>query len=93
MTSGKSAALVKSRAAPSTATRATDFPAVTKVCYCPRVRAITNTYCWLSVVIVGYSWLSLVISGYRWLFLVIVGYQWFSLLIVGYQLLLLVISG
>ena len=44
MTSGKSVALVQSRAAPSTVTRATDFPAVINVGYCPRVRAITNTY-------------------------------------------------
>ena len=44
MTSGKSVALVQSRAAPSTGTRATDFPAVTNVGYCPRVRAITNTF-------------------------------------------------
>ena len=36
MTSGKSVALVQSRA--------TDFPAVINVGYCPRVRAITNTY-------------------------------------------------
>ena len=35
MTSGKSVALVQSRA--------TDFPAVINVGYCPRVRAITNT--------------------------------------------------
>ena len=45
MTSGKSVALVQSRAAPSTVTRATDFPAVINVGYCPRVRAITNTKC------------------------------------------------
>ena len=45
MTSGKSVALVQSRAAPSTVTRETDFPAVINVGYCPRVRAITNT-CW-----------------------------------------------
>ena len=36
MTSGKSVALVQSRA--------TDFPAVINVGYCPHVRAITNTY-------------------------------------------------
>ena len=73
MTSGKSAALVQSRAAPSTVTRATDLPAVINVGYFPRVRAITNTYCWYLEVIVGYSWLSLVITGLCWLFLVIVG--------------------
>ena len=66
MTSEKSAAPVQSRA--------TDFPAVINVGYCPRVRAITNTYCWLSVVIVGYQFLSLVISGFCWLSVVIVGY-------------------
>ena len=41
--------------------------------YTPRRHVITNTYPWLSLVIIGYPWLSLVILGYCWLSLVILG--------------------